>query len=301
MSLRHTFSQLYGALGRLAYRLTMALESRLYGLRRVVVDAGDCRMDCYLGGPIDARETLVLVHGYSADKAVWVRFAKHFTARYRVLVVDLPGHGETAYDPALSYRISAQAQRVLRAMDTLGITRAHVVGNSMGGMIAARLAHDHPQRLRSASLIDPAGVQSPQPSDMEQMLARGHNPFLVASQAGFRAFYAMTMARPPWLPSMALHAIGQRYIAQRAQLAHIFEHFTSEGGLDHQLGAIRVPVLVMWGRRDRLLHASAAAVWTDGIPGARQVVYDDLGHMPMLESPARSARDVLTFIESLSK
>lgn len=300
MTFSTTLSRLYGAFGQLAYNATVGLEAALYGLRKIVVDVGDSRMVAYLGGPAHANETVVMVHGFSADKVVWVRFAKHFLQRYRVLIVDLPGHGETAYDPALSYHVTTQARRILRAMDALGMDRAHLVGNSMGGFIAARMAHDHPQRLRSATLIDPAGVHSPQPSDMERLLAQGRNAFQVHNQAEFRAFYAMTMARPPWLPGMALHAVGERYIAQREQLAHIFQHFFGVGMLDAQLPDIRVPVLVLWGRHDRLLHVSAAAVWSRGIPGARQVIYDDMGHMPMLEAPARAARDVRAFIESLA-
>lgn len=301
MSLSTLLGRAYGAVGRLAYNTTIGLEASLYGLRRAVVDVGDSQLMSYQGGPAHAKEAVVLVHGFSADKVVWVRFAKHFTRRYRVLVLDLPGHGDTAYQPALNHSAASQAARVLRAMDALGIARAHVVGNSMGGFIAARMAHDHPHRVASATLVDAAGVHSPQPSSMEKMLANGRNPFEVHTQADFRAFYAMTMARPPWFPGMALYAVGQRYIAQRAQLTRIFQDFFGVGMLDDQLNQIRVPVLVMWGRHDQLIHVSAADVWASGIPGAKKVVYDDLGHMPMLEAPARSARDVLSFIESLSK
>lgn len=301
MTLSTTFGCLYGAVGHLAYNTTIGLEATLYGLRKAVVDVGDSRLMSYQGGPANAKEAVVLVHGFSADKVVWVRFAKHFTRRYRVLVLDLPGHGDTAYNTALNHSAASQAARVLRAMDALGIARAHIVGNSMGGFIAARMAHDHPDRVASATLVDAAGVHSPQPSDMEQMLARGRNPFEVHNQSDFRAFYAMTMARPPWFPGMALYAVGQRYIAQRAQLAHIFKDFFGVDMLDDQLANIRVPVLVVWGRHDRLIHVSAADVWARGIPGAKKVVYDDLGHMPMLEAPARSARDILSFIESIAK
>lgn len=301
MSLSTLLGRAYGAVGRVAYNTTIGLEATLYGLRRAVVDVGDSQLMSYQGGPANAKEAVVLVHGFSADKVVWVRFAKHFTKRYRVLVLDLPGHGDTAYNPALNHSAASQAIRVLRAMDALGIARAHVVGNSMGGFIAARMAHDHPHRVASATLVDAAGVHSPQPSTMEKMLATGRNPFEVHNQADFRTFYGMTMARPPWFPGMALYAVGQRYIAQRAQLTHIFKDFFGVGVLDEQLGQIRAPVLVMWGRHDQLIHVSAADVWARGIPGAKKVVYDDLGHMPMLESPARAARDVLNFIESLPK
>ncbi len=296
MSLFNTLARVYAALGQVAYEATVGLECALYGLRKRRVDAGDVQMMTYQGGQSGSAETVVMVHGYSADKVVWVRFAKHFTHRYRVVVVDLAGHGETGYDPRHNHSAATQGQRVLRLLDTLGVRQAHIVGNSMGGFIAARLAHDHPDRCLSATLIDAAGIESPEPSDMQRLLASGTNPFLVGNQREFRRFYGMTMKRPPWMPGMALAAIGQRYIAQRAQLAHIFKDFFGVGPLDEQLADIRVPTLVLWGRHDQLLHVSAAARWAQGIPGAQLVVYDDLGHMPMLEAPARSARDVLAFI-----
>lgn len=288
----------YPAIGGAAYRLAMALESTAYGLSKATVEGGDCRLASYVGGPADAPQAVVMVHGYSADKTVWLRFARHFTGRYRVLIVDLPGHGETAFDPALRYDTASQGERVLRAMDALGIRRAHVIGNSMGGFITARLALDHPERVQSATLVNAAGVTAPRPSDMDRMLASGENPFQIHSRAEFAAFYAMTMAKPPWVPRMTLDFMADRYAAHREELARIFGDFHQVGMLDDRLAEIHVPVLVVWGGADRLLDVSAAERWASGIPGARKVVYPELGHMPMVEDPARTARDVLAFIES---
>lgn len=289
----------YPSVGGLAYHATVAIESTLYGLHTAEVDGGDIRLMTLQGGPKDA-PAVVMIHGYSADKAVWVRFARHFTDDYRVLIVDLAGHGETAFDPALAYDTTSQAARVLKAMDSLGIAKAHVVGNSMGGFIAARLAHDHPGRVLSATLMDAAGVTPPEPSVMGRLLAQGDNPFLFSDRDGFRRFYPMTMAKAPWVPGMTLDWMADQYIARRPQLAQIFRDFHSTGLLDGQLADIRVPVLVMWGAQDQLVSPTAAGVWCPGIPGCQRVTYDDLGHMPMVEDPARSARDVQRFITGLS-
>lgn len=286
----------YPAIGGKLYAADMQIETALYGLHRATVDGGDERLMTYQGGPADAPEAVVMIHGYSADKDVWVRFARHFTSRYRVIIVDLPGHGETPFDPALHYDTTSQATRVLRVMDALGIKRAHLVGNSMGGFIAARIAHDHGERVASATLMDAAGVVSPSPSDMDRMVAAGRNPFEISTPEEFHRFYGMTMAKAPWVPGATLDFIAARYIAQREQLARIFRDFSRVGLLDDSLASIRVPVLVMWGAKDQLVHVSAAAKWAAGIPGARSVIYDDLGHMPMVEDPSRSAHDVLAFI-----
>lgn len=287
----------YPKVGGVVIDFGTALETRLYGLHRAVVPVADSRMMSWQGGPSDAPETVVMIHGYSADKTVWMRFAKHFTTHYRVLVLDLPGHGETAFDPALRYDTVSQAQRVVQAMDHLGIARAHLVGNSMGGFIAAQIALRHPERVQSATLMDAAGVRAPTLSDMDAQLAAGKgNPFEVHNRAEFAAFYAMTMAQPPWLPQSALDYLADDYMTSRPALTRIFKDFSRVGELDQQLGQIRVPVLVMWGDRDRLVHRSAADVWAEGIPGAKLISYPDLGHMPMVEDAQRSAADVLRFI-----
>lgn len=288
----------YPAIGGAAYRLDAAVESTAYGLSKATIDVGDARLASYQGGPTDAPQALVMIHGYSADKTVWLRFARHFTDRYRVVILDLPGHGETPFDPALRYDTGSQGERVVRAMDALGLARAHVIGNSMGGFITARLALDHPDRVRSATLVNAAGVTSPEPSDMDRMLASGRNPFQIHSRTEFADFYAMTMAKPPWVPGIALDFMADRYVAQREQLARIFRDFHRVDMLDDRLGEIHVPALVMWGEKDRLLHVSAADRWASGITGARKIVYPELGHMPMVEDPARTAADVLAFVES---
>jgi pimeloyl-ACP methyl ester carboxylesterase len=146
----------------------------------------------------------VLLHGYSADKQVWVRFARPLLDRYEVIIPDLAGHGATGFVPGLDYSGPAQARRVAAMLDTLGIAKAHVAGNSMGGFITAHFALAYPQRTLSAGLIDPAGVNSPEPSDMGKLLAGGRNPFEVNSRAEFDDFYAMTMAQPPWLPGIVI-------------------------------------------------------------------------------------------------
>jgi abhydrolase domain-containing protein 6 len=286
----------YPRVGGATLALASRMETAIYGLHRAEIDISDSRMMSWQGGPEDATEAVVMIHGYSSEKTVWMRFASHFADRYQVLILDLPGHGETAFDPALKYDTVSQGQRVLQAMDALNISRAHIIGNSMGGFIAAQIALHHPERVQSVTLIDAAGVIAPEASDMEKMLAKGRNPFEISTREEFDAFYAMTMAQPPWLPRMILDYMADDYIARRESLARIFQDFHQVDMLDAQLSEFRVPVLVMWGERDRLLHISSAEVWKNGIPGAELISYPALGHMPMLEDPSRSASDVLAFI-----
>ena len=289
----------YPRIGALTYRLVADAESRIYGLREEFVDLGEQRMAIYQGGPVDAKGVIVLLHGYSADKDVWPRFARHLLDDYRVIIPDLAGHGATGFDPGWDYSAPAQARRVATLLDRLGIEQAHLAGNSMGGFIAAHFALAYPQRTRSVLLIDPAGVESPQPSDMGRMLAAGRNPFEVSSRKDFDEFYAMTMASPPWLPGFVLAAMAQKYQDRRGELAQIFRGFYQRDLLDAQLGRIPAPALLLWGREDRLIHVSSAPVWAAGLPNVQLQIEDGIGHMPMVERPAQTAERYRRFLQQL--
>ncbi|GAA5109303.1 alpha/beta fold hydrolase [Alloalcanivorax gelatiniphagus] len=273
-------------------------EARAYGLRERVVDVGDARLAVLEGGPADG-PAVVLLHGYSADRVVWVRFARHLLRDHRVVVPELAGHGASGFVAGAGYSAPDQARRVVAVLDHLGIDHAHVAGNSMGGFVAATLAVAHPARVASLLLSDAVGVTQPEPSDAELLFQQGRNPFLLEDVADFPDFYAMTMARPPFLPAFLRSAIAADYVARREQLAEIFADFHGVDALDDRLGEIAAPTLVMWGERDRLVHPSTARVWSDGIAGAGLVTYPALGHMPMLEAPRRTATDYRSFLSSL--
>ncbi|HEV2796797.1 MAG TPA: alpha/beta fold hydrolase [Nocardioides sp.] len=283
------------ALAARLYALITRAEARAYGLRERRVDVGDTELAVLEGGPADA-PVVVLLHGYTADRVVWVRFARHLMRDHRVVIPELAGHGATGFTTGTDFSAPAQAARVAALLDRLGIERAHVAGNSMGGFVAATLALARPDLVRSHLLSDAVGVQSPEPSDAELQLREGRNPFLLDDVSLFPDFYAMTMAKAPFVPAFIRAAIAADYVARRDELEEIFDGFFGIATLDDRLGDITAPTLVMWGEQDRLVHRSTARVWADGIAGARTVTYPEAGHMPMLEVPGRTAADYRAFL-----
>lgn len=270
-------------------------EARAYGLRESRVDAGDTTLAVLEGGPADA-PPVVLLHGFTADRVVWMRFARHLVRDHRVVIPELAGHGASGFARGTGFSAPAQAARVAAVMERLGIDDAHVAGNSMGGFVAATLALDHPERVRSLLLSDAIGVASPEPSEAEVQIRSGRNPFFLDDVADFPAFYAMTMARPPFTPGFVRAAIAADYLARRRDYEEIFADVFDVDTLDDRLGEIDVPTLVMWGEQDRLVHPSTARTWAGGIAGARTVTYPEAGHMPMLELPGRTAADYRAFL-----
>ena len=284
----------YPAIGQLTYDVASAAESRLYGLHKERVNVGDVPMVFYRSkGQGDA---ILMLHGFSADKDVWARFARHFADGHQVIIPDLAGHGDTGYRPEWKYSIPAQSDRLVQLLDQLGVQRAHVIGNSMGGHLSAYFALHHPERTLSATMVDPAGLPQPQPSEMERMRAEGRNPFLFDTRAGFYRFYPMTMAQPPFMPGYVLDAIADQYIARKDALTQIFRESHQPTDVATRASQIQAPALILWGKADRLIDVSAASVWQAALPKAQVALWDGVGHMPMVERPSDTAKLYADFL-----
>lgn len=289
--------------GQLIYKISTAIESRLYGLKKQQINLNEDDNETDEKIIIHAyhtrqlqKPTILMLHGFSADKDVWMRFARFFKTDYNLLIPDMAGHGETGFNKNWNYSSPSQAGRLLKLIDTLKIDKVHIIGNSMGGEIAAHFAMRFPERTATVCLVDPAGVTSPVPSDMEKLLAENKNPFLLNTREEFDAFYPMTMAKPPYVPESVLATIAEKYISQRQQLKQIFSDFINENRLDNSLHKIKAPTLLVWGELDRLIHVSSVETWEAGIETIKVKIFSKTGHMPMLERPKDMAEVYREFL-----
>ena len=200
--------------GHVVYASATALEAKFYGLEQTQVDIGEMKISLY-HNQLSDRETIVMLHGFSADKDNFIRFARYFTDDFNVVIPDMAGHGDTGFEKSWDYTMPVQASRIAKIIEQLELEKVHVIGNSMGGFISAYFAKMYPQQALSATLVDPAGVTSPVASDMNKMLEQGRNPFLVHNRQEFNSFYAMTMENPPYVPGFVLEAISDKYQQRR--------------------------------------------------------------------------------------
>jgi abhydrolase domain-containing protein 6 len=291
----------YPSIGNVLYDVSMALEARLYRLRKITVPISEMTVSTWQGGPYEASASILMLHGYSGDKDLWLRVARHFVGDYRVVIPDLAGHGETGFKAGGGYDIPTQARRIIELLDACGLDKVHVIGNSMGGHLAAWLAATSPERVLTLALLNPAGVTAPQPSDMDRQLAAGRNPSLVHSREEFMPFYAMTMASPPWVPGMVMAAVAERYVQHREELAEIYADFRASPSMEPRLADIRAPSLLLWGRQDRVIDVSSVPVWSKGIADLRVEIWDGVGHLPMIEQPVKTAALYREFLKGLGQ
>jgi pimeloyl-ACP methyl ester carboxylesterase len=243
---------------------------------------------------------LVLVHGASSSLHTWERWAAQLSSHRRVVRLDLPGHGLTGPAPDHDYTAARCARVIAALMDRLGIPRADLAGNSLGGRIALTFALAHPESTRKLVLVDAAGLRGQRPPAIFR-LAR--TPVLNR---------LLTVATPRWLIKRnVVEVYGDPARVDDALVDRVYDLTLAEGNraalhdrmngprdpdLDERLAEVKAPVLLLWGERDRLIELPFAERFKAGIAGARLVVYPGAGHTPMEEIPERTAADADRFL-----
>src|SRR5271165_459902 len=241
---------------------------------------------------------LVFVHGLSGSWQNWLEQLPVFASRNRVITLDLPGFGHSPM-PAEQITISGYARVLEHLLDQLDVDAAAVVGNSMGGFVAAELAIAVPQRVERLVLVSAAGISTtgdprtsravPALQRLERILLGSGAWFVsrsdtVARRARLREATLNIVARHPGrlpapLAAEQLRGAGKPGFLQGLQAVIGYD-------LRDRLPEIACPTLIVWGERDRLINVRDADVFADLIPNSRVVIFEDTGHVSMLERPA---------------
>ena len=281
------------SVGKYVYRLSNFLEAKLANLNKQYLVLGDCTV-CYFDNLKNDLPVLVLLLGFSADKNIWLRFAKHFKTTHRVIIPDLLGHGETPYYAHADYSSQSQMDMLIQFLARLGIKKMNVVGNSMGGMIAALLHQQHHALTDKVVMLNPAGAKT---ELAVYISANEINYFAHDSVSSCYDFFKMTMHKVPFMPRSVLkHIALNHYVKKNDQIKHQFKNFKKiESYFDIPFAKNCDNMLIIWGEKDQLIPVDAAQSWYV-LSGQNPLIYKEVGHMPMFEAPARTARDVSKFM-----
>lgn len=299
---------LFGAAAGLLYLSPTALftsaqwfERHVAGLRSERIEVADLSIHYYQGGPSDG-ETILMVHGFAANKDNWLRFARYFTERYNVIALDLPGFGASSKPPA-SYDVGTQAERIAAFTRALNIGKLHLIGNSMGGHIAALYAARYPDQVLSLALLDNAGVSAPRNSELIERLERGEaNPLLVQTPADFERLLEFVFVETPVLPAGVKRHLAEVAIANSTHYRGVFDQLIERYiPLEPELPKIQAPTLLLWGERDRVLDVSSIDVMRPLLKRPSVVIMRDSGHAPMIERPRETAAHYQAFLDSAAR
>lgn len=259
---------------------------------------GEVGISYYEAGPENA-PLLVFIHGFADSKNSFFPCALHLVRHYRLLVLDLPGFGESDR-PQTTYTLSQYSQWLKNFFDQEGHHSFYLMGNSLGGAICMRLALDHPQLIKKLVLIGSAGVIAPQGHSFYDDILAGNNIFKVNTLEEFDAFLNRIFFKRPYMPRNYLKYLFLYFQAQgqwhEKLLYDLLSNGTYQGretplvkdqsfALNAQLQNITHPTLIIWGEHDALFSVEIAQVLAQEIPDSKLVVMKDTGHCPQGERP----------------
>ena len=257
-------------------------------------------------GPRDDVLPIVLLHGTSASLHTWDGWAQHLSGQRRVIRFDLPAFGLTGPHPENDYSIAAYARLVVAVADKLGIKQFVLAGNSLGGQIAWSVAASHPGRVGKLVLIDSAGYPfEPTSVPIGFMIARMPGVRVLMEWVLPRGVVASSVRNVYGDPSKVTPDLVDRYYeltlraGNRKALAYRMDQKLS--GDEAAIKNLKVPTLILWGEKDRLIPLDSAQRFAADIQGSKLVVFDALGHVPHEEDAVKTVEVLKAFLAQSSR
>jgi 2-hydroxy-6-oxonona-2,4-dienedioate hydrolase len=253
----------------------------IYGVKIHYVEAGS--------GPV-----IVLLHGLGGNTTNWVFNIAPLAQKYRVIVPDQIGFGQSD-KPLINYRIATYVDFLDRFLKELKVERASLVGNSMGGWVAAAYAIAHPEKVERIVLVDAAGLAFAPDFDTTQLIKLNPSTREGMKELVSRVFYNK-------LVFMSDAFIDASMAARiNAGDGHTIRSITEsiirrEDFLDGHLSLIKQPTLIIWGREDGLLPLSDGQRFQKEVPNSQLIVFDQCGHVPQIEKAADFNSALLKFL-----
>lgn len=294
-----------GAIAALsAYSYRPDLSAGEVEQRYATVDSRFVRVDGVRVHYIDVGtgKPIVLIHGSNSSLFDWQGWTTELRRDFRVIALDLPGHGLTGPDPAKRYTYIDQARFVDDFTRSIRLPSYSVAGNSMGGSVAWHLALMEPTRVEKLILVDSVGLPREEP-----------RPLMFRMYEWPVVDRLLTVFTPRESVAMALHdAFGDPDRVTDEEIDRTWTLLRREGnreatrlrlqqqsdsdGWESRLPSLNMPTLILWGANDDWVLPKYGHRFQALIPNAQLITYPGLGHLPMLESPEATSRDARTFL-----
>jgi pimeloyl-ACP methyl ester carboxylesterase len=285
-------------------RTVAQLQGRWARPPSMFVDADGMRVHLRDEGLRGDPTPLVLLHGTGSSLHAWDGWADALKDRRRVIRFDLPGFGLTGPSPHSIYNLDNDVRMVIAILDRLGVERCVIGGNSLGGAVAWRTALLHPSRVQKLILVDAVGYPDhPLSVPIGFRLARMPVVSWLLKNTLPRSLVVQGLRNTFGDPARVTREMVERAVeinqreGNRTALKERFRQRRPDG-LYQRIRELTLPTLILWGGRDRLIPPDDARRFQREIAGSELVLFDDLGHAPEEEDPARSVEAVRRFLEA---
>lgn len=247
-----------------------------------------------------AGPNVILLHGLADDMTVWEQTIPALKAKYRVWAIDQIGFGQSD-KPFINYRVSVFVEFLDAFLKKAGIEKATLVGNSLGGWVAAAYAHAHPDRVEKLVLVCSAGYW---PTGIRELSREELMQITVSSPSAYKATMKWMFHDDSLVTD---ESVEQYYTAQLKRndgytinqfIESVLRH---EDRLDGMLPAIKTPTLVLWTREDEVTPLAIGQAFAKALPNAQTTILESCGHMPQVECAGKLNDALLKFLPSATQ
>jgi pimeloyl-ACP methyl ester carboxylesterase len=255
------------------------------------------RMEYVEQGPSDG-VPLVFLHGVTDSWHSFEEVLGHLPPDVHAFAISQRGHGDSSR-PESGYLYSNLSEDVAAFMDAVGLSRAIVVGHSMGALVAQRLVVDHPSRVSALVLMGAFSSLHRDPG-IREFYASGIAPLMDPIPAPFaREWQESTLARPMRQEFLDTVVAETQKVPSRVW-REAFQGFLNTPDFSGELRRVSVPSLLVWGDRDTYALRAAQDRLLSVLPGSRLIAYEGAGHAHHWEDPARFTKDLMAFVRDCS-
>ena len=243
---------------------------------------------------------ILFLHGIGANLSCWRHLIPHMRGQFTCWAIDLPGFGGSSKNAKASYGLDEQCQRLIEFMDTQGLKRVHVVGNSMGGNIALWLAHSFPERVNGVAVIAPATSPRLMPLSLHRLAWLARPAAWMISRPAVRWAHLRTVSRKDTVDTARVDETLRIYGRQPDAVRSFFmaTQAIRDRRLPHQLKGLPSKVLVLYGTHDRLVPNAVIEELTQVLPKVVSQIHDGGGHHLQEDEPEWVADHLTRFLAS---
>lgn len=283
----------------ITWPIIRTINSKISGLKKRDALVDGSKMVWLEGGNTDG-PAVVLMHGFSSSKENWLPLVPLLSRHYHIYVPDLPGWGESHFNPQKSYGIDHQSERISHWLEQHVNGPVHIVGSSMGGALAGYVSARSPEQIRSLTLMNAAGARGSELNSFEEDLLIGRNSLVAHRLVDVVRLLTITTHRNRHLLAGVLTPlVFNEIISRRHVNRYMFRELLGHAPQQDLpgFGNIITPTFILWGEQDKVLNVSCVDTFMQIIPHAEEKRLRGIGHLPMIEAPALTARYLRRFWE----
>lgn len=251
--------------------------------------------------------TLIMLHGFGADKDIWLQIARHIPNKYHCVIIDLPGHGETSFvDGYDELNFDSYVHSVKEFLEMTGLDKepVYLIGCSFGGSVAGIFAHTFPENVAKLGLLCPA-VKSPILTDTCKQILNGDYITLIPHKGeDVIKMLNLLSAKRAFYPVRIMDSFVElNYTSEKKELlkqlldsivANEFRYFEK---FLNKMKRIESETLIIWGDQDEIVHVSGAQMLSDGIKNSKLVILKDCNHIIGMDKPIEATELLLKFLD----